>query len=172
MKAVCTFGLLLASFAVVEQAEAHGTYVGPTSFSYTTLGCCGESRTSVKITKKKRFYIDPLSPPYTRELAPGYHWHKTVSTSCVDRYHRGYNARRCDTWKTDCRWEDVRVTPHYAKCEEHPNKDESCHSTAQNQHIFYEVDNEREIVDGVHTWYDYYYQVEREQDCSESYLVP
>ena len=167
--------LLMAFFAVVERAEAHGYYVGPTNVTYTVLGCCGDSRTSVESEVNERYYQpdwDYSDPDASlNEQLPEYHWHRRVYTACVNRNHPAYDRSRCDTWRTRCRWERTRVTPHYAKCEYSPNYDSDCSDNAHGQYDEYEIDYEEWWVGNVFYQDAYFYEIRSERVC-ERYLVP
>ena len=181
MKAVYILGLLLASFAVVEQAEAHGYYVGPTTNTYTVLGCCGDSRTSVQTDKLEGFYYDPFDPdPYgsfdddddvTMEQNWGYHWHSRISVGCFSRSHPGYSTN-CDEREWVCEWVNETATSSYAKCEVAPNWDTACHTNAQDPHARFgytwnNVEERETDEDGSIRFvtYSYYYEISRVEKC-------
>lgn len=124
--------LLLTSVAVVEEVEAHGRYVGPYSETYDFLGCCGDSRASLQITRRERYYVDPPTNPnpIAPEQAPGRHWHTTIRTECVDRSNLAYRSQ-CDTYKEVCRDVWVRESTPFKKC---AILDGLCHIRAGNRY--------------------------------------
>ena len=174
--------LLLVSFAAVERAEAHGYYVGPKSYTYTFLGCCGDSRTSVRTKVTERYYYWPFDTGddsdsddidrHIREQNWGYHWHSRSYTDCVNRNHGGYNADRCDTEVWDCEDVEETATSHYAKCEVWPTWDTACHANATDPEARFgydwEDDSERETDEDGFVWlvtYRYYYEISVVEQC-------
>lgn len=142
-----------------EEAGAHGTYIGPTSYEYTFLGCCGASRTSLEVEEEARYYYENTSndadDSWAQEQAPGNHWHVSISTDCVDGSHLAYRSS-CDGTETVCEDEWVLQTPHYARC---PVRNNICNYRAENRY--------EKVYWKILGWHVYYWRWVEEEVCRE-----
>lgn len=183
---ILAIALLLTPLAVVERAEAHGCYVGPTETTYRFLECCGKSRTSTETTVREQYYYWPLddgtcfgSIHEDSDVGPdeqnwGYHWHSRSSIDCVDRNHGGYETE-CDKHRRVCNDEkEISETP-YATCQTDPEEDEQCHESASSADVYDYVviygDAWWDVKEKVWYAYDDYHEVTIKRKCKRE-LIP
>ncbi|MDE2809900.1 MAG: hypothetical protein OXN90_15900 [Gemmatimonadota bacterium] len=153
-------GLLSSAFLLIQDAEGHGTKIGPTILVSESKSCAYPSTTILRSNYKAKFkVVAPNGASSGGALAastaaPEVHWHTWSTTARLRPYMSNYEER-CNTYRTVCN----QIKYWF----------ERCHRGDRDCNIFASQTADGSEPDG--HYINYYIWIDDENDCWQELVL-